>query len=90
MMMIVNADPLAMLFNYRDGITELAIQVYAATGLNLSPALQEQFASRSQYHAKAPQEVFAGDYDGKNAPAFLEAAVELYTMLDKRYSSQSM
>lgn len=83
MMHIVNTDPLAIPFNYRDGIQNLASLVYSITGRDISTELEEQFESRSRYHAKEPSQSFTEDYNGEHIPAILETAWELYCRLDK-------
>jgi hypothetical protein len=84
MLHIANTDPFALPFNYRDGIKNLATKIYTITGRDVSAVLEEQFESRSRYHAKEPAQPFTGDYNGKQVPAFLETAFELYRELDKR------
>lgn len=63
MVEIVDRDPLCFPFDYGKGIPLLLHQLYQRLGLALTPQLHQDIASRSQFHAKHPHQVFKeGDH----------------------------
>jgi hypothetical protein len=75
-------DPLSLLVNYKEGIITIVQKVAAAAGISLTDELVKKMENRSRYHAKYPEQVFAGDQQPEAGPGYLEKAIEWYELLE--------
>lgn len=77
-------DPFALLVNYKEGIIPIVQKVTAAAGISLSGVLLKQMEDRSRYHAKYPEQVFAGEKEPEGLPGYLEKAMDWYQRLEAK------
>lgn len=80
---IIENDPLAFAFNYKEGIGTLVKQLYRLLHFDLSKETAEKTAERCRYHAKHPQQVFAEALGEAELPAYLEPSFQLYQRLER-------
>jgi len=77
-------DPLALLVNYNEGIIPVVKQLAAHCGMQLEEELLARMNDRSRYHAKFPEQSFAGDELPDNMPGYLDPCMQWYQQLEKQ------
>jgi hypothetical protein len=80
---ILENDPLALLLNYKEGAVTMVEKIAAITNTPISAEVMEKIKTRSMYHAKYPDQVFAEDALGEPVPVYCRAAYDKYEALEK-------
>ena len=80
---IINTDERALLVNYNQGMMNVAEDVAAFTGLDLSNEEREKMETRCQYNAKYPEQIFSEAAIDTAPPPYLQKCMELYERLEK-------
>jgi hypothetical protein len=83
MIEIVQADKLALLVNYNEGIGNIYSKMYALLGLKIESKMASQLNERTLFHAKHPQQLFKEENGEEKAPPYLTPVLELYAQLDE-------
>lgn len=76
-------DPLTMLVNYNQGITDMVKNVCDFTGVMLDANDWEQISHRSRFNAKYPQQIFNEVQPEDTAPLYQQQAFEHYRRLEQ-------
>jgi hypothetical protein len=81
MLRIVKSDPLAIAFDYAEGLHNIIDKMYSLLRLPRGKEMAKKIAERCRFHAKRPLQVFAEEQKDEDVPVFLQPAVSLYEQL---------